>query len=110
MSLTDIHRAFVTGGAGFIGSHIVDRLAQTATNITIYDNFSTGQEQFISHHARNPKIRIVRADVLAALDRDVVVAGVLSRIEIWDAQRWATRDQEGEQVISAAVGIPDFGI
>ena len=64
MNLTDIHRAFVTGGAGFIGSHIVDRLAQTATNITIYDNFSTGQEQFISHHAENPKIRVVRADVL----------------------------------------------
>ncbi|WP_210191189.1 NAD-dependent epimerase/dehydratase family protein [Bradyrhizobium mercantei] len=62
--MTDKHRAFVTGGAGFIGSHIVDRLAQTATNITIYDNFSTGQEQFISHHAENPKIRVVRADVL----------------------------------------------
>ena len=64
MNLTDIRRAFVTGGAGFIGSHIVDRLAQTAANVTIYDNFSTGQEQFISHHAENPKVRVVRADVL----------------------------------------------
>jgi len=45
-----------------------------------------------------------------SLEREVVVAGVLSRIEIWDAQKWATREQEGEQVISAAVGIPDFGI
>ena len=45
-----------------------------------------------------------------SLDRDVVVAGVLTRIEIWDAQKWATREQEGEQVISAAEGIPDFGI
>jgi MraZ protein len=45
-----------------------------------------------------------------SLERDVVVAGVLSRIEIWDAQRWETREQEGEQVISAAEGIPDFGI
>ncbi len=45
-----------------------------------------------------------------SLERDVVVAGVLSRIEIWDAQKWETREQEGEQVISAAVGIPDFGI
>ena len=63
MNLAGI-RAFVTGGAGFIGSHIVDRLAQIATNVTIYDNFSTGQDQFISHHAGNPKIRVVRADVL----------------------------------------------
>ena len=45
-----------------------------------------------------------------SLERDVVVAGVLSRIEIWDAARWSQREQEGEQVISAAVGIPDFGI
>ena len=45
-----------------------------------------------------------------SLERDVVVAGVLSRIEIWDAARWAQREQEGEQVITAAEGIPDFGI
>jgi MraZ protein len=45
-----------------------------------------------------------------SLEREVVVAGVLSRIEIWDAQKWAAREQEGEQVISAAEGIPDFGI
>ena len=45
-----------------------------------------------------------------SLDRDVVVAGVLSRIEIWDAERWAQREEEGEQVITAAEGIPDFGI
>jgi len=64
MNLADKRRAFVTGGAGFIGSHIVDRLAQMAISVSIYDNFSTGQEQFISHHAANPKVRIVRADVL----------------------------------------------
>jgi UDP-glucose 4-epimerase len=64
MNLADTRRAFVTGGGGFIGSHIVDRLAQTAGGVTIYDNFSTGQEQFISHHAGNPEIRVVRADVL----------------------------------------------
>jgi len=64
MNSAGIHRAFVTGGAGFIGSHIVDRVAQVAANVTIYDNFSTGQEQFISRHAGNPKVRVVRADVL----------------------------------------------
>ena len=63
-STSIIHRAFVTGGAGFIGSHVVDRLAQVGANVTIFDNFSTGQERFISHHAGNSKVRIVRADVL----------------------------------------------
>ena len=44
------------------------------------------------------------------LDREVVVAGVLSRVEIWDAEAWRGREQEGEQVITAAEDIPDFGI
>lgn len=57
-------RAFVTGGAGFIGSHIVDKLVGDRANVTIYDNFSTGRPQFISHHAGNPIVRVVRADVL----------------------------------------------
>jgi UDP-glucose 4-epimerase len=64
MNSANIDRAFVSGGAGFIGSHIVDRLVRVGANVTIYDNFSTGQEHFISHHSRNPKVRIVRADVL----------------------------------------------
>jgi UDP-glucose 4-epimerase len=63
MKLANMQRAFVTGGAGFIGSHIVDRLAQAAASVTIYDNFSTGQEQFIRHHAGNAQIRVVRADI-----------------------------------------------
>jgi UDP-glucose 4-epimerase len=64
MNEANTGRAFVSGGAGFIGSHIVDKLAQAGADVTVYDNFSTGQEQFIGHHAGNPKVRIVRADVL----------------------------------------------
>jgi UDP-glucose 4-epimerase len=64
MNLTNIDRALVSGGAGFIGSHVVDKLARAGVNVTIYDNFSTGQEQFINHHAENSKVKIVRADVL----------------------------------------------
>jgi MraZ protein len=45
-----------------------------------------------------------------SIEREVVVAGVLSRIEIWDAERWTQREQEGEQAISAAEGIADFGL
>jgi UDP-glucose 4-epimerase len=75
MNLAHIHRPFVTGGAGFIGSHIVDRLAQIATSVTIYDNFSTGQELSVSHHARNPKIRVVRADVLDSKRLEKEMAG-----------------------------------
>ena len=59
-----IRHALVTGGAGFIGSHIVDRLLKEGANVVIYDNFSTGQEAFIAHHKDNPQVRVVRADLL----------------------------------------------
>jgi MraZ protein len=46
----------------------------------------------------------------ASLDRDVVVAGVFSRIEIWDADRWNARKSGGQSVLSAAAALPGFGI
>jgi MraZ protein len=46
----------------------------------------------------------------AGLDRDVIVAGVFSRIEIWDRQRWRERDREGDESLTASDDLPDFGI
>ena len=57
-------KAFVTGGAGFIGSYIVDKLVQENHDVIIYDNFSTGHDIFIEHHKLNPKVKIIKADVL----------------------------------------------
>lgn len=46
----------------------------------------------------------------AGLERDVVVAGIFSRIEIWDAARWRERDREGDTFLSESDALPDFGI
>jgi len=46
----------------------------------------------------------------AGLDRDVVVAGVFSRVEIWDGRRWQERDREGEHSLNESDELPDFGI
>ncbi|MEM4277214.1 MAG: NAD-dependent epimerase/dehydratase family protein [Thermoplasmata archaeon] len=54
---------FITGGAGFIGSFVVDRLAPR-NGVTVYDNLSTGKEEFISHHFSNKYFRFVRGDLL----------------------------------------------
>ena len=64
-------RALVTGGAGFIGSHLVDRLLDSGHEIVAYDDFSTGQERFLERSAGNPRFRLIRGDML---DRDALAA------------------------------------
>jgi UDP-glucose 4-epimerase len=57
-------RAFVTGGGGFIGSNLVDRLLADGHTVTVYDNFSTGREAFLELARRSACCRIVRGDTL----------------------------------------------
>lgn len=55
---------FVTGGAGFIGSNLTDRLLADGHSVIAYDNFSTGQDRFLEDSLRSPRFRLVRGDVL----------------------------------------------
>ena len=55
---------FVTGGAGYIGSNLVDRLLGAGHVVTAYDNFSTGQERFLEQAVRSLRFTLVRGDVL----------------------------------------------
>ena len=64
VSRGDRERYFVTGGAGFIGSNLVDRLLAEGHEVVAYDNFSTGQAAFLDGARRNPSFELVEADVL----------------------------------------------
>jgi UDP-glucose 4-epimerase len=59
-----VSRALVTGGAGFIGSNLVDALLAGGSEVVVVDNFSTGRREFLAGNAENSSLRIVEGDVL----------------------------------------------
>ncbi|CAM0881088.1 unnamed protein product [Alopecurus aequalis] len=57
-------RVLVTGGAGFVGSHLVDRLMERGDNVIVVDNFFTGRKGNVAHHLANPRFEVIRHDVV----------------------------------------------
>lgn len=60
-------RIVVTGGAGFVGSHLVDRLIQRGDSVIVVDNFFTGRKENVMHHFGNPRFELIRHDVVEPL-------------------------------------------
>ena len=57
-------RVLVTGGAGFIGSHLVDRLIKEGFEVTVLDNLSTGRMKNLMGHVESGSVRLINADIL----------------------------------------------
>lgn len=60
-------RIVVTGGAGFVGSHLVDRLIERGDSVIVVDNFFTGRKDNLVHHFGNPRFELIRHDVVEPL-------------------------------------------
>jgi UDP-glucuronate decarboxylase len=53
----------VTGGAGFLGSHLIDRLMGEGSEVICVDNFFTGSKDNIAHHLSSPRFEVIRHDI-----------------------------------------------
>ncbi|KAI7736073.1 hypothetical protein M8C21_023690 [Ambrosia artemisiifolia] len=64
-------RVLVTGGSGFVGSHLVDRLIARGDSVIVVDNFFTGRKENILHHLKNPRFELIRHDVVEPIMLEV---------------------------------------
>ena len=62
MELTQ-KRILVTGGAGFLGSHLCDRLLSEGHEVVCVDNYFTGSKANVKHFLDNPNFELIRHDV-----------------------------------------------
>lgn len=73
-------KIFVTGGAGFIGSHVVDLLVAQGYQVCAYDNLSNGRREFIAPHLGKPNFKFVEADIL---DMDLLLEKIKGHDLVW---------------------------
>ena len=69
-------RALVTGGAGFIGSHLVERLLQDGHRVRAFDNFSTGQRRFLVSAETNDQFELIEGDLIHEQQIEIAMRGV----------------------------------
>lgn len=67
-SSTNSKRALVTGGAGFLGSHLCEKLLEKGLNVLCMDNFLTGRKKNIKHLLENPNFTFEKHDVTKFID------------------------------------------
>lgn len=64
-------RILVTGGAGFLGSHLIDRLMAANHEVLCLDNFFTGRKENVQHWMGNPKFELIRHDITEPIRLEV---------------------------------------
>jgi len=89
-------RFFVTGGAGFIGSNLCDRLLRDGHDVVAYDNLSTGRRRFLIDAQKSPRFSLVEADTLdpAALTTAMAGADVVFHLAANADVRFGTEHPE----------------
>lgn len=66
---------FIAGGAGFVGSNLVDKLMKGNNGVVIYDNLSSGKKEFIAHHFDKKNFKFIKGDVLDVKSLNEAIRG-----------------------------------
>ncbi len=69
-------RAVVTGGAGFIGSHVVDLLVDRGYSVVVIDNLATGRAENLAQHRREPRVDFQQIDMCTLAPDSPLFRGV----------------------------------
>jgi UDP-glucose 4-epimerase len=102
-------KAFVTGGAGFIGSTMVDRLLAQGHAVTAFDDFSTGYRDFLVEAQKQPRFALVEADLLDAEKLRASMAGhdvvfhFAANADVRDGFKHPTKDLEQNTIATSNV-------
>jgi UDP-glucose 4-epimerase len=70
------HTALVTGGAGFIGSHMVDLCLARGMRVHVLDNMASGRLANLAHHAAEPRLSVDQRDIRSCSPDDAIFADV----------------------------------
>jgi len=70
-------KILITGGAGFIGSHLLDELVKKGNEVWIIDDLSTGRMENIAHHEKNPKVHIIIDTIM----NEKLMTRVISKVD-----------------------------
>ena len=107
----------VTGGAGFIGSHLVERLLADGERVLVIDDFSTGSRENLSRVASHPNLSVVESTVSGCPNLKVLVGGCSQVFHLAAAvgvelvvrspiRTIETNLRETEAILSAAARVP----
>ncbi len=104
-----MRRACITGGAGFIGSNLADRLSGDGVEVVIVDDFRAGRREFVAGALGRPGVRLVEGDVLDMAVLEDAVAGcdwvfhLQANADVRDGLRHPRRDLEQNTIATAGV-------
>src|SRR5207248_9540138 len=104
-----MQRVLVTGGAGFIGSTLADRLVADGAEVVVYDNLSTGRSEFLSTFLEQPGATFVEGDVLdaerltAALEGCDTVLHLAANADVKDGLKHPRKDLEQNTIATSTV-------